>query len=134
MYRQRMYALHVGENGISRHRDVTPQRFAAEKGLVSRARMWIRRELRVFFGVDPTARRCVPLAERVLDLIVAMLGSVDLLDSHGRAEDLLSHLFGGRDVTRHFLHELRAWLRSPCQTLEEWDRTVQYKEPRVRSP
>ena len=39
--------------------------------------------------------------------------------------------FLGRDNTRLFLHELKAWLRSPY-TLEDWDRHVQYDTPTKR--
>jgi hypothetical protein len=49
--------------------------------------------------------------------------------SAGQAEDMLSE-FLGRDGARLFLHELRAWLRSPYGSLEAWDRSVQYPEPR----
>ena len=34
--------------------------------------------------------------------------------------------FLGRENTRLFLHELRAWLRSPYEALADWDRHVQY--------
>jgi hypothetical protein len=57
-----------------------------------------------------------------------MLKKLDIRDSEGRAEDLLSE-FLGRDHARLFLHELNAWLRSPYERVEEWDRRVQYEEP-----
>ena len=34
--------------------------------------------------------------------------------------------FLGRDNSKLFLHELKAWLRSPYTKLEDWDRHVQY--------
>ena len=53
---------------------------------------------------------------------------MDIKGSGGQAEDMLQE-FLGRDNTRLFLHELRAWLRSPYTSLEDWDRHVQYNEP-----
>ena len=58
---------------------------------------------------------------------MAILKTVDIQGSGGQAEDLLQE-FLGRENTRLFLHELRAWLRSPYITLEDWDRNVQYNE------
>ena len=66
-------------------------------------------------------------AEFLLEYIVAILKTVDIKGSGGQAEDMLQE-FLGRDTTRLFLHELRAWLRSPYISLEDWDRHVQYDE------
>jgi hypothetical protein len=59
---------------------------------------------------------------------VAVLKSVDIQASSGQAEEMLQE-FLGREHTRLFLHELRAWLRSPFSTLQQWDRAVQYDSP-----
>jgi hypothetical protein len=67
-------------------------------------------------------------AEFLLEYIVAILKTVDIQASGGQAEDMLQE-FLGRDNTRLFLHELRAWLRSPYTSLAIWDRKVQYNEP-----
>lgn len=48
-------------------------------------------------------------------------------DSAGQAEEMLVDFFG-KDQARLFLHELRSWLRSPCQSLVAWDREVQYPD------
>ena len=58
---------------------------------------------------------------------MAILKTVDIQGSGGQAEDLIQE-FLGRENTRLFLHELRAWLRSPYILLEDWDRHVQYNE------
>ena len=50
---------------------------------------------------------------------------MDVKGSSGQAEDMLQEYLG-RDNTQLFLHELRAWLRSPFMSLEDWDRNVQY--------
>jgi hypothetical protein len=52
---------------------------------------------------------------------------VDIQGSGGQAEEMLQE-FLGRENTRLFLHEMRAWLRSPFVNLEDWDRNVQYNE------
>ncbi|UKZ76264.1 hypothetical protein TrVFT333_003963 [Trichoderma virens FT-333] len=128
---------------------------AIDEALVSRARMWIRRELRVFSflnadesGPAPStsrsgsgdvaqaqARRRANNAEFLLEYLIAILKTVDIMGSAGQAEDMLSE-FLGRDNARLFLHELRSWLRSPFTKLEDWDRAVQYDPvtPRDSSP
>lgn len=139
VYRDQLYSLHVGSNRLSRFRDLTPQLFNRDDELVSRARKWIRRELQVFEflssegnEVEGVTRRANN-AEFLLEYVVAILKTVDIKGSGGQAEDMLQE-FLGRDNTRLFLHELRAWLRSPYTSLEDWDRHVQYSEtPTERS-
>ncbi|KAK7415967.1 hypothetical protein QQX98_005540 [Neonectria punicea] len=140
VYRHNRYSKHVGSNRLSRYRELTPALFCADEELVSRARMWIRRELQVFtfLAHDETdsstthsetntrnalVRRRANNAEFLLEYIIAVLKSVDIMGSGGQAENMLAD-FLGRDDTRLFLHELRAWLRSPYTKLEDWDRAV----------
>jgi hypothetical protein len=102
--------------------------------LVSRARIWLRRELRVFEFLnadgdsphdhDPVRRRRACNAEFLLEYTVAILKMMDIQGSAGQAEDIIQE-FLGRENTRLFLHELKAWLRSPYGSLSAWDR-VQY--------
>ncbi|WQF78428.1 Putative Zinc finger, RING-type [Colletotrichum destructivum] len=149
VYRNQLYSLHVGSNRISRYRDLTPQMFASDTELVSRARTFLRRELQVFEflspdidarpqDADPVRRRRANNAEFLLEYIVAILKTVDMQGSMGQAEELIQE-FLGRENTRLLLHELRAWLRSPYMSLENWDRAVQYpdvvpKRRRSQSP
>lgn len=145
VYREGLYSKHVGTNRVSRYQELSPALFCSDEELVSRARLWIRRELQVFSflsleesestndGPAPastaprtaTERRRANNAEFLLEYIIAVLKSVDIMGSAGQAEDLISD-FLGRDNTKLFLHELRAWLRSPFTKLEDWDRAVQY--------
>lgn len=131
IYHNRLYSLHVGSNRLSRFRDLTPQLFSRDEELVSRARKWIRRELQVFEFLSPdgpsSSDRRANNAEFLLEYIVAILKTVDIQGSGGQAEDMLKE-FLGRESTRLFLHEMRAWLRSPYTSLEDWDRNVQYDE------
>ncbi|KAI9825328.1 MAG: hypothetical protein M1819_000574 [Sarea resinae] len=133
VYRNQLYSLHVGSNRLSRFRDLSPRLFSQDPELVSRARKWIRRELRVFEFLNPDSgdgegiSRRANNAEFLLEYIVAILKTVDIKGSGGQAEEMLQE-FLGRDNTRLFLHELQAWLRSPYTSLEDWDRAVQYNE------
>ncbi|KIW28708.1 uncharacterized protein PV07_08346 [Cladophialophora immunda] len=142
VYRQKLYSLHVGTNRISRYQNLTPSSFATDERLKSRARMWIRRELQVFSFLDPSAPqpsrpestdRRASNADFLLEYIIGILKSIDLKGSAGQAEELLKD-FLGRDNARLFLHELEAWLRSPYEHLNDWDRAVQYAMPSVLEP
>lgn len=139
VYRHNLYSLHVGSNrrqpAESRHRELSPQLFMTDPELVSRARLWLRRELRVFEFLnadgdspgnhDLVRRRKPSIAEYLLEYIVAILKAMDIQGSAGQAEEMIQE-FLGRQNARLFLHELRAWLRSPCESLSAWDRVVQY--------
>ncbi|PVH87935.1 hypothetical protein DL98DRAFT_556270 [Cadophora sp. DSE1049] len=138
IYEHQLFSLHVGTNRVSRFRDLTPALFTSDTELLSRARKWIRRELRVFTFLNPDATstssagrstdRRANNAEFLLEYIVAILKTVDIQGSGGQAEEMLSE-FLGRANTRLFLHELRAWLRSPYTELADWDRHVQRAGP-----
>jgi hypothetical protein len=107
---------------------------AGSEHLQSRARTWIRRELRVFTFLYPhsttasnSAATTSGNAEFLLSYIISILKMVDIKSSNGHAENLLTE-FLGRENSRLFLHELNAWLRSPYAKVEEWDCNVQYME------
>jgi hypothetical protein len=135
IYRDGLYSLHVGTNRITRYRELTPRLFEQDPDLVSRTRMWLRRELKVFEFLhtpaeaqgsdDMMTRRRANNAEFLLEYIIAILKTVDMQGSQGQAEDMLQE-FLGREHTRLLLHELKSFLRSPSMSLEAWDRTVQY--------
>ncbi|KAJ5578505.1 uncharacterized protein N7459_007469 [Penicillium hispanicum] len=113
----------------------SPQLFMTDPELVSRARMWLCRELRVFGFLhtndDPpqdydSNRRPRPSkAEFLHEYIIAILKTIDIQGSAGLAEDMIQGFLGRRN-TRLVLHELKAWLRSPYRWLSAWDRAVQY--------
>ncbi|KAG9231028.1 RING finger domain protein [Amylocarpus encephaloides] len=135
IYRNKLYSLHVGSNRLSRFRDLTPQVFSSDNELNTRARKWIRRELQVFEFLTPdvasSSDRRANNAEFLLEYIVGILKTVDTQGSGGQAEEMLQE-FLGRENTKLFLHELRAWLRSPYISLQDWDRNVQYNEEGTR--
>lgn len=141
IYRDRLLSLHVGSNPTSRYKDITLRQFQSDPDLLSRARTFIRRELQVFeflnddneghsedSGVEGTGRRRRRQnnAVFVLEYVIAILKTVDIQESSGHAENLLSD-FLGRENAQVFWHELRSFLRSPF-SIEAWDKNVQYDE------
>lgn len=146
VYRNQLFSLRVGSNRLSQYRELTPQLFNRDENLVSRARKWIRRELQVFEFLNPDSteaeeqpagrprpgeqrlqNRRANNAEFLLEYVIAILRTVDIKGSAGQAEELLQE-FIGRTNARLFLHELNSWLRSPYNSLQEWDRHVQYHD------
>ncbi|KAJ5306162.1 hypothetical protein N7508_005177 [Penicillium antarcticum] len=144
VYRNQTYSMRVGTNRLSQYREMTPELFNRDEELASRARKWIRRELKVFSFLNPETEeeerapqqvsrpghqrlesRRANNAEFLLEYVIAILRTVDLKGSAGQAEELLRD-FIGRENARLFIHELQAWLRSPYTSLEDWDRHVQY--------
>ncbi|KEF62089.1 uncharacterized protein A1O9_00061, partial [Exophiala aquamarina CBS 119918] len=148
VYRSNLFSLYVGSNRISCYRGITPVSFQRDERLVSRARAFLRRELSVFDFLRPepsssttsssvvssaaaaTESRRGSTADFLLEYVISILKSIDLKGSSGQAEELLTD-FLGRDNARLFIHELQAWLRSPYERLEDWDRNVQYSIPAI---
>ncbi|KAH8693425.1 hypothetical protein GQ44DRAFT_779919 [Phaeosphaeriaceae sp. PMI808] len=133
VYRSNLYSLHVGSNtrqpAESTYRELFPQLFATDPQLMPRARTWLRRELRVFEFLNTASHLShdgePSNAEFLLEQIIAILKVSDIQDSSGQAENIIQE-FIGRKNAQLLLHELKAWLRSPYQSLGAWDRTVQY--------
>lgn len=145
IYRENLYSMHIGSNHISGYHDFTPQTFTQSPDLQARARKWIRRELRVFEYLYPASTtsastttssssdlptsakpdRRANNAEFLLEYIIAILKTVVIQGSTGQAIEMLKE-FLGRGHATLFLHELRQWLRSPYEKVEEWDMDVQY--------
>lgn len=136
VYEQGLYSLYVGNNRISRYRNITHTLIAHDAALQSRAKKWIRRELRALVpfqqqlssaGSSQSANSGSGFRnnEFLLEYVIAILKNIDIKGSAGQAEVLLrEHL--GRKTARLFLHELENWMRSPFETLEDWDEFVQY--------
>ncbi|KAH7394052.1 hypothetical protein DE146DRAFT_757529 [Phaeosphaeria sp. MPI-PUGE-AT-0046c] len=132
VYQKKLYSFHVGSNQYSGYRDLSPQELSSSPELISKARAWIRRELRVFSFLhtdSPASSAHVATtssnAEFLLAYIISIIRMIDLKASNGHAENLLAE-FLGRENSRLFLHELQTWLRSPYIKLEEWDQEVHY--------
>jgi hypothetical protein len=130
IYLQHTPSLHVGANRISQYQTFTPASFAASSALQTRARIFLRRELRVFDFLD--RRPAGANREFLIEYLVAVLKSNDPKGADGHAEELVKE-FLGREDARLLLHELDAWLRSPYERLEAWDTHVQYANTREQA-
>ena len=130
VYADHTPSLHVGANRISQYQTFTPASFAASPALQTRARIFLRRELRVFAFLD--RRPAGANREFLIEYLVAVLKSNDPKGADGHAGELVKE-FLGREDARLLLHELDAWLRSPYERLEAWDSHVQYSAARERA-
>ncbi|KAM0717412.1 hypothetical protein Q7P37_007264 [Cladosporium fusiforme] len=126
VYAHRTPSLHVGANRISQHQNFTPTTFGSSPALQTRARIFLRRELRVFSFLD--RRPAGANREFLIEYLIAVLKANDPKGADGHAEELLKD-FLGREDARLLLHELDAWLRSPYERLEAWDSHAQYAVP-----
>lgn len=93
----------------------------------------MRRELRVFNHLKSTSSfpgsgANLRQTESLMEYILEILKVTDI--KGGRSEELLVEHLG--ENTALFLHELASWLRSPYDTLENWDSVVQYKAKRIQ--
>ena len=131
VYEHQQLSKYIGANRYSNYRNVTHTTMRANPTLVSKARKWIRRELRVFDFLQPASSsfgrvdRRATNPEYLLEYIVAILTSIDIKGSGGQAQYLLKDYLGTENACL-FLHELDGWLRSPYESLLEWDQAVQY--------
>lgn len=127
IYADQNYSLHVGTNRTSQYQNFTPATFSTSAALQHRARIFMRRELRVFdfLATGNTT------SEFLIEYIVAILKTTEIKDAAGSATALVAEFLGNKDAPL-FLHELESWLRSPYERLEDWDRHVQYASKRSR--
>ncbi|KAK4178585.1 hypothetical protein QBC36DRAFT_234086 [Triangularia setosa] len=147
IYRHNLYSLHIGS---SRHTSYSPsipppQILSSTPHLLSKARLFLRRELQVFFPLtssrtpDSGASSSQQQQNRefLLEYIIAVLKTVDLQSESGAAhahtllQDYMLFPDTGEDRTALFLHELKNWMRwrgHPVGnvSLESWDQGVQY--------
>jgi hypothetical protein len=123
IYQYKLYSLHIGTSPKTGYGNISARIFSQSPDLQSRAQKWIRRELSIFEFLNSRIRN----TEYLLKYIITILKHEDIKGSNGVSEDLVQE-FLGRENARLFLHELEAWLRSPYESLREWDEAVQYKE------
>ncbi|KAL7275928.1 hypothetical protein RUND412_001122 [Rhizina undulata] len=118
VYKHRLRSRHIGCNALSKYKPFTPRSFRASEEQQSRARAWVRRELSIFEWTEKNR-------EFLVEYIIAIVKSMDLKGANGAAEDLLAGYLG-RVFAGVFCHELYEFLKSPCASVGEWDRRVQY--------
>jgi hypothetical protein len=144
IYREGRYALHIGSSSYNSYRTLSVSDFQHDDQLTRRATAFIRRELLIIDCLNPRERRQFPdagpmrslLEQRVgrnywgsqrVDYVMRVLRAVDMQSANGAAEEILRPVTG--EFTGLFLHELRAFLRSPFGRVEEWDEVVRYGPP-----
>ncbi|KZT01108.1 uncharacterized protein LAESUDRAFT_664641 [Laetiporus sulphureus 93-53] len=120
VYRHHLYAKHVASNPYTRYKPFpTPAQFAASSELVSRATVFLRRELRVWVGLD---------VEFLTTFTLSLMKSLDIRSEPAvrlLAEFLDMDSGGERVNAEHFAHELYSYLRSPYRDLAIYDTVVQ---------
>lgn len=129
IYRHHLYAKHVASNSFTRYRPLpTPQQFSSNPDLVSRATVFIRRELRVWDALD---------VEFLTTFTISLMKSLDIRSEPAvklLAEFLDMDSDGLRTNAEQFAHELYSYLRSPYRDLNVYDTVVQYDAPEDLSP
>ncbi|KAM5545730.1 hypothetical protein V8D89_000768 [Ganoderma adspersum] len=131
VYRNNLFAKHVASNPYTRYRPFpTPAQFGASQDLISRATVFIRRELQAWVGLD---------VEFLTTFTVSLMKSLDIRSEP--AVRLLSEFLDmdaeqGRERANaeHFAHELYSYLRSPYRDLSAYDNNVQYDVPETIPP
>ncbi|KAK4198819.1 hypothetical protein QBC40DRAFT_349917 [Triangularia verruculosa] len=147
IYRHNLYSLHIGSSPYTSYAPSipSPQILSSTPHLLSKARLFLRRELQVFFPLSTSASSSVLSTsqnpEFLLEYVISILKSVDFQSESGAADaynllkDYMIFPENGEDRTNLFLHELKTWMRwrgepSGSVSLETWDRGVQYPSPR----
>ncbi|KAK4050916.1 hypothetical protein OIO90_004892 [Microbotryomycetes sp. JL221] len=117
IYREGLYAKHVASNRFTGFKPFTPQQFANNPELKAKVIKFVRRELQVFPNVDVSF---------LTTYIVSICSQLDLRSSS--VIRLLSDFISPQDA-EHLSHEILMFARSPFQTLEGFDRMIQYGRP-----
>ncbi|KAK0721532.1 hypothetical protein B0T21DRAFT_395686 [Apiosordaria backusii] len=142
IYRHNLYSLHIGSSPHTSYLPSCPPPaiLSSTPHLLSKARLFLRRELQVFFPLSPAnteSSRSQQNREFMLEYAIAILKTVDIQSESGAAnahtllQDYILLPENGEDRTSLFLHELKNWMRwrgHPIgnMSLEGWDGGVQY--------
>ncbi|KAG2357989.1 hypothetical protein BDR07DRAFT_1296128 [Suillus spraguei] len=123
VYQNHFYAKHVASNSFTRYRPYpSPAQFAASPNMISRATIFLRRELRVWQNLD---------VEFLTTFIISLMKSIDI-----RAESTIKLLSEFLDIdapyiegqrhpnAEHFAHEIYCYIRSG-RDLSIYDKLVQ---------
>lgn len=119
VYARGLFAKHVASNGYTGFRaNPSPRDITKDGATAERARLFLRRELRVWAPPDDV--------DGLVDHIVAFLRSVDVRSeaSVRFLEPLVDETYP--QAAEHLAHELYAFLRSPYAELAAYDEVVQY--------
>ncbi|KAL8279332.1 hypothetical protein RQP46_008369 [Phenoliferia psychrophenolica] len=112
-----LYAKHVASNRYTGFKPISPQQIATNANLKARIITFIRRELQVFPHVD------------VSFLTTYLLSIASQLDLRSAYAIRLIADFLSEDDAEHLVHEIVTFARSPFNSLEAYDRVIQYGRP-----
>ncbi|KAJ8061500.1 hypothetical protein OCU04_009315 [Sclerotinia nivalis] len=127
-------------------RKVTPQDIANSSDMEARVRLFAEHEIQVFYlkcvcpgcQVSPlpahivSVNRLEEFRSFVLDRVVDLLKRYDLRDKAVEIEQATEEYLN--EHARLFLHELRAWIESPFETLDQWHRNAKYPDESSLTP
>ncbi|CAD6451477.1 9cd76d5d-f288-4319-8f53-349f9485f88d [Sclerotinia trifoliorum] len=121
-------------------RRVTPQDIANSSDMEARVRLFAEHEIQIFSAKcvcpacqEPTSSSSIHMIvpsevevirNFVVNKIVDLLKRYDLQDKAVEIEQEAEQYLN--EHARLFLHELRAWIESPFDTLEQWHRNARY--------
>ncbi|QSZ28803.1 hypothetical protein DSL72_003308 [Monilinia vaccinii-corymbosi] len=130
VYRRQIFNI-MGKPGLFIQQRLTPQIFAESFEAQSKARLFARRELEAILGIDVNNKGTfkpsivAEILNPILDTITDMLKHMDFeKDRVVMIQFLDDYVGGGHTIV--FLNELIAWMESPYDTLEQWDRNAEY--------
>ncbi|RVE60914.1 hypothetical protein OJAV_G00185430 [Oryzias javanicus] len=107
----------AGPSALEGPRDLSAESFRDYPPHMNRMRRWVRRELKVLYGVNAT------LVDIVQRIVMEHLPRHGLADTAAIEEELRPFLLGR---TEHFLHELLSFARSPL-AMDSYDRLAIYE-------
>ncbi|KAK4705590.1 hypothetical protein P7C70_g607, partial [Phenoliferia sp. Uapishka_3] len=117
IYREKLFAKHVASNRYTGFKPVSPANVATNSNLKARVIKFIRRELQVFPHVD------------VSFLTTYLISIASQLDLRSASAIRLIADFLSEEDAEHLVHEIVTFARSPFNSLEAYDRVIQYGRP-----
>ncbi|KAM0751621.1 hypothetical protein T439DRAFT_214668 [Meredithblackwellia eburnea MCA 4105] len=122
IYREGLYAKHVASNRYTGFKPFTPEQISKNPNLKARLVKFIRRELQVFPHVD------------IAFLTTYLLSIAEQLDLRSASAIRLIADFLSETDAEHLVHEIVTFIRSPFNTLDGYDRMIQYGRPARSDP
>ncbi|TGO86270.1 hypothetical protein BPOR_0318g00060 [Botrytis porri] len=111
----------------------TPQEFAGSDILQRRVRDFMDREFQMAFVPLPLdiSTGEERTHQEISDFIVDLLKTYDLRENVDELKGGVRFIFDKRHRGETFLHELRAWIESGYDTLDQWDQNTGYTAPTI---
>ncbi|ESZ94111.1 RING finger domain protein [Sclerotinia borealis F-4128] len=132
IYFNQAYSLPIFPNLFPKQMGATPQVIANSPYAQGRVRLFAERDLQALASIvrarssasgRPHANLAVAV-EMLLNLVIDIVKSEDFQNVPSFMENMLQEYLGRN--ARLFSHELRAWMESPYDSLDQWDRNARY--------